>query len=191
MNKKKNRPEMLAGCTMRMLTGCGNIYVTINEDPINVPVEVFCRLGKAGGCASSQTEALGRLVTLALRYDTPLEEIINELMGIGCHQPKLGQKKVLSCADALSQVLLEYSKMDAKEEPKPKEPKEKAEKAPAVVAEEVIPKIDHEKVMKDVDEMVKKEKDRAAATGACPDCGGVIAHEAGCLMCHSCGWSKC
>jgi ribonucleoside-diphosphate reductase alpha chain len=29
------------------------------------------------------------------------------------------------------------------------------------------------------------------AQGACPDCGGVIEHEGGCIVCRLCGYSKC
>ncbi|MCX5703507.1 MAG: ribonucleotide-diphosphate reductase subunit alpha, partial [Candidatus Omnitrophica bacterium] len=27
--------------------------------------------------------------------------------------------------------------------------------------------------------------------GVCPDCGGVLRHEEGCVKCHACGFSKC
>ena len=29
------------------------------------------------------------------------------------------------------------------------------------------------------------------AQGACPDCGGSIEHEGGCVVCRACGYSKC
>jgi ribonucleoside-diphosphate reductase alpha chain len=31
----------------------------------------------------------------------------------------------------------------------------------------------------------------SAAMGACPDCGGAVEHEGGCLVCRACGFSKC
>ncbi len=99
--------DILHGQTRRVKTGCGNLYVTANKNNKEVVCEVFIRLGKAGGCASSQTEALGRLITLALRCGSPLPEVVRQLSGIGCHQPVfIGQGgRVLSCADGVSLAL--------------------------------------------------------------------------------------
>lgn len=97
------RDEVLQGSTRRIQTGCGNLYITINKNAEGTPMEVFVRLGKAGGCASCQTEAIGRLITLALRAKVPMADITRQLKGIGCHQPVgFGMKKVLSCADAVA-----------------------------------------------------------------------------------------
>jgi cytochrome c5 len=27
--------------------------------------------------------------------------------------------------------------------------------------------------------------------GQCPDCGGMLVYQEGCLICHSCGYTKC
>lgn len=186
---KKPRPEILTGCTIRMQTGCGNMYVTINKNESGNPEEVFCRLGKAGGCASSQTEALGRLITLALKHGTALMELIEELRGINCHQAVLGQKKILSCSDAVAQILVAYiSTQNTKDAP----PKPTVTVAvPQSPEPSPLPTFHHDKVIQEVDALVAKETEKSSTTGACPDCGGVITHEAGCLLCYSCGWSKC
>ena len=60
------RPQLLTGETQRMDTGCGKLFVIMNDDEYG-PREVFANMGKAGGCASSNTEALGRLISLALK----------------------------------------------------------------------------------------------------------------------------
>ena len=63
---KRDRPKALQGWTYQMQTGCGPIYITINEDKSGL-FELFTTMGKAGGCAASQCEAIGRMVSLAWR----------------------------------------------------------------------------------------------------------------------------
>ena len=99
---KKERPQKMSGFTYNLTTGCGEIFVTINNDG-DGPFEVFLRMGKAGGCASSQCEAIGRMASLAFRLGGTPRHVIKQLTGISCHQPAgLGDNKVLSCADAVA-----------------------------------------------------------------------------------------
>jgi ribonucleoside-diphosphate reductase alpha chain len=105
----RKRPENIFGATRHMKTGCGNIYVTINEDEHGQLFELFTHMGKAGGCASSQAEAIGRLVSLALRSNIEPEVIINQLKGITCHnQAWTSGGKITSCSDAIAKALENY-----------------------------------------------------------------------------------
>ncbi|GAB6063772.1 vitamin B12-dependent ribonucleotide reductase [Deferrisoma palaeochoriense] len=100
--RKRERPLVLTGKTYQMQTGCGPLYVTINEDEQGL-FEVFTTMGKAGGCAASQCEAIGRLVSLAWRSGVKPEPVVRQLRGISCHKPAgFGPNRVLSCADALA-----------------------------------------------------------------------------------------
>ncbi|HXV13013.1 MAG TPA: vitamin B12-dependent ribonucleotide reductase [Candidatus Krumholzibacteria bacterium] len=99
------RPETLEGRTVRMTTGCGNLYVTTNEGERG-PLELFAHIGKAGGCATSLTEAIGRLVSLALRSGVDPFAVARQLRGVRCPFPSWNRgHRVLSCADAIGQVL--------------------------------------------------------------------------------------
>ncbi|MEW6488479.1 MAG: vitamin B12-dependent ribonucleotide reductase [Thermodesulfobacteriota bacterium] len=99
--RKRERPRALSGKTYQMQTGCGPLYVTINEDEQGL-FEVFTTMGKAGGCAASQCEAIGRLVSLAWRSGLDPLPVMRQLRGISCHKPAgFGPHRVLSCADAL------------------------------------------------------------------------------------------
>ncbi|MCI4625906.1 MAG: TSCPD domain-containing protein, partial [Candidatus Magnetoovum sp. WYHC-5] len=105
----RQRPSVMKGTTQCMLTGCGNLYITINEDERGMPFEVFNQMGKAGGCAASQSEAIGRLVSLALRCNIAYEELIGQLKGISCHQPIWANGgKISSCADAIAKAMEGY-----------------------------------------------------------------------------------
>ncbi len=141
------RPTRTLGITERISTGCGKLYVTINSDDKGI-CEVFAQMGKTGGCASSQIEATGRLISLALRSGISLPSIMKQISGIRCPSPTWGNgQQVLSCPDAISRVISNYTQAKVEED---------------------------DQVM-----------------GSCPDCGGQVVHENGCLTCHSCGFSRC
>ena len=102
---KKSRPKVLIGKSYKMETGCGTLYVNINADK-SKPFELFNHMGKAGGCAASQSEAIGRLVSLAFRGGIDPREITQQLRGISCYRPHgFGPNKILSCADAIGRAV--------------------------------------------------------------------------------------
>jgi ribonucleoside-diphosphate reductase alpha chain len=102
---KRDRPKALKGWTYQMQTGCGPLYVTVNEDKSGL-FELFTTMGKAGGCAASQAEAIGRMVSLAWRSGVQARQVIKQLLGISCHCPAgFGDNKVLSCADAVAKAI--------------------------------------------------------------------------------------
>ena len=105
----RKRPDVIKGTTRLMKTGCGNIYVTINEDEEGHLFELFTSMGKAGGCAASQSEAIGRLVSLAFRSNIEPDEVIKQLKGIMCHSPTWHEGgRILSCSDGIANALERY-----------------------------------------------------------------------------------
>ncbi|MBI4828921.1 MAG: vitamin B12-dependent ribonucleotide reductase [Nitrospinae bacterium] len=186
------RPDVVYGSTQRINTGCGSIYVTVNHDETGKPFELFTQIGKAGGCAASQTESIGRLVSLALRAGIDITEIRTQLMGISCHQPAWEKgMRINSCADAISKALgrvIEHAplmptmnELLAKAKQAPESGNGSKEKAKALNAAPRAAAV------------VKQPevKSKTVAAGACPDCGGTLQPEEGCLKCHGCGYSKC
>jgi ribonucleoside-diphosphate reductase alpha chain len=104
-NQKRIRPFVLSGETLKVVTGCGDSYITVNSDKDGM-FEVFISLGKGGGCAFAQNEAIGRMVSLALRFNIPVNEICKQLSGIHCHSPfGNGESRVTSCADAIATAI--------------------------------------------------------------------------------------
>jgi len=102
---KRDRPRALRGATYQMTTGCGQLYITVNEDE-NGAFELFTTMGKAGGCAASQCEAIGRLVSLAWRSGVQARQAVKQLIGITCHKPAgFGDNRITSCADAVAKAI--------------------------------------------------------------------------------------
>lgn len=105
-----SRPKILSGKTIQINVGCGKMYVTLNEHEGKL-YEVFVVLGRSGACMMSQTETIGRLISIALQKGSAVEEIIDQLKGIRCVSPSYSEGvHVLSCADAIAHVLEEYLK---------------------------------------------------------------------------------
>lgn len=162
----RHRPEMTQGITQRLETGCGHMYVTINTDEHGA-CEVFVQMGKVGGCASAQLEAIARLSSLALRSNIKIDALIRQLKGIRCQSPMWNKGKIItSCGDAVGQALEQFLALQKSGE---------------------IRSLNFQM------EASELENEQAPRTHAalCPDCGSTIEHLEGCLKCPSCGWSKC
>lgn len=106
--QKRIRPETLEGETIKVLTGFGNLYITLNKDLEGNLFEVFCTIGKSGLSTNAKSEVTGRLISLALKYGIPPKEIANQLIGISGEHPQFhGNRKVLSIPDAVGQIMKE------------------------------------------------------------------------------------
>jgi ribonucleoside-diphosphate reductase alpha chain len=172
---KRQRPPMLRGRTVKMNSPLGDLYVTINEDEQGRPFEVFCTLGKAGGAAMADAEAIGRLVSLALRSGIAITAVRDQLRGISCDRAVgLGPNKVLSAPDAIGQAIERY--LEEKEGVQEALPLD----ARTVGAARVQPQREGSHDPGD------------SFFGTCPDCGtGHLAYLEGCVKFHICGYSDC
>jgi len=180
------RPNVTTGMTTKISTGCGNLYVTINEDEQGLPFEVFMSMGKAGGCAMSQLEAIGRLVSLALRSGIDTNSITEQMRGIRCPSPSWEKGgRIFSCSDAIARVIERRAQdMKSRRSGITKEGLLKhGESAPDVLS---LPESEDGSDSKST---TKAKTENMG--GVCPDCGGVLWHVEGCMVCKSCGYSKC
>ncbi len=169
----RNRPNVTFGVTEKMTTGCGTLYVTVNSDEQGI-CEVFTSLGKTGGCAAAQLEAVGRLISMSLRAGMGVETVAKHLKGIRC--PSIawaGGHAILSCADAIGTVLEKQNKHS--------------------MTSRIIP----ENGDGDIDAVpVHNNGGNGASSmgisgGQCPECGGLLIYQEGCHLCHGCGYTKC
>ncbi len=184
---KRSRPDLLRGATRRVETPLGTMYVTITEDDRGQPFEMFISLGKAGGALMSDVEAIGRLISLALRSGVPMYEIHRQLRGISSDRVTgLGPNKVLSVPDAIGIAIerwmqekqgVQQDLLGATAEA------EDVDKA-AVSAREAAEGPEGR--------MFEYQRDAEVQfIGACPDCGSQLEFAEGCAKCHVCGYSEC
>ena len=161
----RNRPQITTGKTRRMRTGDGTLYITVNEDE-NGLCEVFTAIGKAGGTVAAQTEAISRLISLALRSGVDPTSVINQLKGISGPNPTWEDGQlILSTPDAIGRALETF--LDGEQEPNLKN------KVQFEIAEEPT-------------------QSKKAKGMHCIDCdGNEVVNEGGCYICKDCGWSKC
>jgi ribonucleoside-diphosphate reductase alpha chain len=148
---RNGRPRTLSGVTKKLQTGHGPMYVTMNDDEFG-PRECFVILGKPGGTAAAFSDALGRMISLAMTHGATPAEIVHQLRGIqDGHPAGVGPNAVLSVPDGVARAMAEH-----------------------YLVEDGI-----------------AEARELPIIGACPDCGSGLTRQEGCVVCHSCGYSKC
>jgi ribonucleoside-diphosphate reductase alpha chain len=198
---KRSRPDKLRGTTARYETPLGTMFANITEDDRGQPFEVFINLGKAGGSAMADAEAMGRLISLALRSGIPLMEIHRQLRGIASDRVVgLGPKKILSVPDAIGMALEDWWRdhtqgvqqdllgdTTSKSAPPTRETPVAAASTPGTTPGSPAP---------NGAASPQGIPDRYAdATesfiGTCPDCGSQLEFAEGCVKCHVCGFSEC
>lgn len=191
--KPRPRPAITRGMTEKVRIGCGNLYITVNYDENGI-CEVFTNVGRAGGCPS-QSEATSRLVSIALRSGMDVKSVVEQLKGIRCHST-LRQRgtnkdiKVLSCPDAIGRALERVMNTYVEDV--------------NLTVNDIAMEIERETkdisssccglyndLTADSEISAALEVNHKSEKNTCPECGNVVEHEGGCMICRSCGFSKC
>ena len=188
--KKRARPNTLRGMTTRIETPLGTMFVNITEDEKGQPFEVFINLGKAGGAAMADVEAIGRLISLSLRSGIPIREVHRQLRGIASDRATgLGPNKVLSVPDAIGIALENWmrDKQGIQQELLKAESSAPSGSAAPVTSSAAV------SAGGAAQTQYEFEKVSGAETfiGTCPDCGSSMEMAEGCAKCHVCGYSEC
>ena len=166
------RPTQTQGLTRRIKTGEGTLYITINEDEKGL-CEVFTTIGKAGGNAAAQSEAISRLISLALRSGINPKSIVRQLKGISGPNPTWEDGRlILSTPDAIGKALDDYL--------------HEREQNINTDENKLLITMETDKS----EENIKTDTNQKMMMCKNCDCRSVV-NEGGCLTCQSCGWSKC
>ena len=184
---------MLRGTTIRKETPLGTMFVNITEDDKSQPFEVFINLGKAGGSAMADAEAMGRLISLGLRSGIPLQSVIKQLRGVSSDRAVgFGPNKVLSVPDAVGLALHDWhqAKLGIQQEliRGTASGEYPAYQSPTPVETPVVVPVSVQGGMQAEEEY---HADNKSFIGTCPDCGSQLEFAEGCVKCHVCGFSEC
>jgi len=220
VSEYRKRPDALVGINQRINTGYGTLYVWISEDVDGNMFEVFASIGKAGGYTQSFTEALCRMISMALRYGVPPQRVVKHLSGI--QSPKVAwenQEQVASVADGIAMAMDRYLEYDGVVGLISEMRDNDSDIADQLLGSEPPEDLDVEAQRQGVDEAIEGEVqlgesvdlggpesngEAPAQTDStqdliaqgespeCPDCERMTLYMSeGCKTCESCGWSEC
>lgn len=166
----KDAEEIASGIRYKLNTGCGSMWLTIVVNDNNEIIETFTESAN-GGCMIF-TRSTSRLISLALRGGIDIDDVIDQLLSAGscpAYQAARASGKEVSngasCAGAIGLKL-----------------------------KEVKNKLDNGELdVKNNDKLIKKNNNDNYNENEmkCPECGAELEQSSGCVVCPSCGWSKC
>lgn len=194
----RKRPVVLTGTTHETHTPLGNTFITINQDAEGNPFELFINSGKSGSDVMAMSEALGRIMSMVLRMQSPVEprerirEMIDQLTGIGGGRSVgFGPNRVRSLPDAVAKVLAEHFEFKVNGHVSDKLPMK------AIMADQAKESEEHSSgsavsvATQSPLPMVTSAQSHANAD-LCPQCGAAaFVHEEGCAKCYACGHAEC
>jgi ribonucleoside-diphosphate reductase alpha chain len=177
-------PEIMSAIRIKQVTPFGNMHIKIVVDPVaQREYEIFAQLGKGGDLACSDLEGMCRLISLYLRVNGSLNEIVAQLDGIGSSlSVPTKDGRIASLADGLAKAIQKYQRA----------------KAVAGLHALLLGTADLSSISRGTKaEAHGATPDTASETELngykirCPECGGVLMFEEGCTKCHGCGYSQC
>ncbi len=180
--KPIDMPDIMPAIKIKQMTPFGNMHVKIVVDARSGRErEVFAQLGKGGDVANSDLEAICRVVSLYLRVNGSLDDVLNQLSGIGSSLSiPTKDGRVTSLADGLAGAIRKY----------------RMAKEMAGLESLLLCKVDLSGLSKGMKTLgLVDNANTTTASGAfkvkCPDCAEELSFEEGCIVCHACGYSKC
>ena len=160
----------LIGYKRKLNTGCGSIHMEVYADELTGELqETFINIGSSGGCERNY-QFISRLISTALRGGVPIEVIIDQAKSIRPCTAYVTRTKTkgdtspgTSCPYAIGLALQDlYNKTKD-----------------SYIEDEV--EINEPKPVKQIKQI----------KNTCPECGEPLEHEGGCVVCKTCGFSKC
>jgi len=167
--------DYIIGLKRKLMTGCGSLHCQAFFDLKNGELrEIYLSKGSTGGC-NNYMIGLSRMTSLAARAGVSLDDIVDQLMSTGAcpSYAKRGKSKGSCCPMAVGYALKDMHKQFNDALMNAQKLNQTQEKAVDLIKEK------------------NNTKTNKTTKNVCPECGEPLIHEGGCILCRSCGWSKC
>ena len=165
-----------------LINGCGKMYLHLDFDEMTgEPLETWIECGSGGGCERNLT-FISRLISVALRGGIPIEAIIDQAMSVKpckayCDRTKLKHdtSRGTSCPQSIGYAMEElYHKIQDR-----------------CFADDGGYDVETSIEIEKIDDETEISNDLDFQNPVCPECGEQLFMEGGCVICKSCGWSRC
>lgn len=165
-----------------LINGCGKMYLHLDFDEMTgEPLETWIECGSGGGCERNLA-FISRLMSLALRGGIPIEAIIDQAMSIKpckayCDRTKLKHdtSRGTSCPQSIGYAMEELNhKIQDR-----------------CFADDDGYDAETSIEIKKIDDETEISNDLDFQNPVCPECSEPLFMEGGCVICKSCGWSRC
>ena len=170
-NSIRVRPKIMKGLTTKSDSPYGSIYVTANFDDNNKIFETFISAGKSGSVSKSVTEAMSRVISLALRANVDINDIIKTISNISGSElwiyDTIDGKEVYvkSIPDATAKMLSDLNEYSST--------------------------LSNTIVQRKKDDIKETDDIELIHSNICPECGKSMIMVSGCAICTACGFSPC
>jgi ribonucleoside-diphosphate reductase alpha chain len=171
--KVRKRKNIMSGLNTKGMTPYGSIFLNLVLDEQNEPFETFLSLGKSGSLISSLLESIGRLISISLRSNTDIRDIINTLKYI--NESEVWSRdtfdgdvqKICSIPDHIAHILEDMMNHLDKNN----------------LNNNIV---ESNTIIEDLEDIININK-----KNICPNCHSLLIISEGCPRCPVCNWSKC
>jgi ribonucleoside-diphosphate reductase alpha chain len=180
---RRRLPDERPSITHKFRVGEQEGYITVGLFDDGRPGEVFITISKEGSTIRGLMDSVAVLTSLALQYGVPLEDLVRKFRGVHFEPAGFTDNPELPQASSLVDYIFRWLEERFVTKELGTRSKEQGTRNRASKAK---------KGRKKPSSLFPVPSSSDISTGlACPECGSVLVFAEGCLVCRSCGYTKC